>query len=304
MRGVHLLLAASVVASEALWASPETNVELPDWVNHPLQVRALGDGWFEAEGEAQVVNITPEEAQRGALQDARERAIMSAVGIDVRAQTFLRQEETPTGIQAAFLSLSEQTSAGRIVDELSPEWTSYQLPAEPLPILVYRATVRVRVEREEGQADPDFSVKVIVNKERFSEGDEMRLAITATRRCYVTVLCVSATDTVIVLLPHKYRQDRLLAPGDTLWIPDADEQAMGIRYRAVLPAGRVSVTEMIKVVATKQPHAFGQGLEMASIYNQVPTRQAALVELMRWLVEIPRNQRAEAQAVYEVKAVE
>ena len=132
----------------------------------------------------------------------------------------------------------------------------------------------------------------------------MRLAITATRRCHVTVFCLSAADTVIVLLPHKYRQDRLVAPGDTLWIPDADEQAMGIHYRAVLPAGRASVTEMIKVVATTEPHAFGQGLEKVSIYNQVPTRQAAMVEMMRWLVQIPRNQRTEAQAVYEVKAAE
>jgi len=301
---MHLLLVLALLAHAPLYASPGATVESPGWVQQPLQVRSLGDGWFEAEGEAHVVNITPEEAQRRALQDARERAIMYAVGIDVRAHTYLRQEETSAGIQDAFLSLSEQTSAGRIVEERPPEWASCELPGKPLPVDVYRATVQVRVVREEGQPDPGFQVKVAVSREHISAGDEMRLAITATRRCYVTVFCLSATDTVIVLLPHKYRQDRLVAPGDTLWIPDAEEQAMGIHYRAVLPAGRMSVTEMIKVVATKEPFAFGEGLEKVSIYNQVPTREAALVELMRWLVKIPRSQRAEAQAVYEVTAAE
>ena len=95
-----------------------------------------------------------------------------------------------------------------------------------------------------------------------------------------------------------------MAPGDTLWIPDADEQAMGIHYRVMPPAGRESATEMIKVVATREPHTFGQGLEKVSIYNQVPTRQAALVELMRWLMRIPRDQRTEAQVVYEVESGE
>ena len=32
-------------------------------MDHPLQGRDLGNGWIEAEGEAQVVNITPEEAR-------------------------------------------------------------------------------------------------------------------------------------------------------------------------------------------------------------------------------------------------
>jgi hypothetical protein len=62
-------------------------------------------------------------------------------------------------------------------------------------------------------------------------------------------------------------------------------------------------TEMIKVVATKEEYTFGQGLPpVKGIYNQVPTRQAALVELMHWLVQIQRDQRAEAAVMYEVRA--
>ena len=47
-------------------------------IDQPLQVQKLSNGWILAEGEAHVTNITPEEARRRALQDARERAIMFA----------------------------------------------------------------------------------------------------------------------------------------------------------------------------------------------------------------------------------
>lgn len=269
--------------------------------NRPLAVRKLGGGWVEAEGQEQVVNIAPEEARRRALQAAREQAIAFAVGIEVQTQTYLRTEE---GMREAFVMLSEQTSAGRIVEEKSPEWESFEIPGDPLPIAVYRARVRVKVAEEKEPPDQNFWVKVGINKEQFRPGEEMVLGVTASRPCYVTVLNLTATDTVVVLLPHQYRKDRFVAPGDTLWIPDADEQAMGIHYRVVLPAGREQATEMIKVVATQEPWVFGQGLEKVSIFNQVPTRQAALVELIRWLMQIKRDKRTEAQVVYEVQSAE
>jgi len=286
----------------AFWmigCSAEINAQTSS-IDHPLQIRDLGDDWIEVEGESQVVNITPEEARRRALKDARERAILFAVGIDVQAYTALLQEENEAGVHSAFYALSEQASAGRIVDERPPVWASYEIPGRPVSITVYRARVQVKVAREEGESDPGFWVEVSLNKSRFHEGEEMRLAVTASRPCYVTVLNLTAADTVVMLLPHEYRQDRQVTPGDTLWIPDADEEAMGIHYRVLLPAEREQVTEMIKVVATRSPYAFAEGLPRVSFYNQVPTRQAAWVELMRWLVQIPRDQRTEAQAAYQV----
>lgn len=265
-----------------------------------LQVRDLGDGWFEAEGEAPAVNITPEAARQQALEDARQRAIMFAVGVDVQGGSFLLQEEGEKGFRDAFLQLSRQTSAGRIVAEKSPKWEMHTGPGGQLSP-IYRVQVQVQVAKEEGQPDPGFQVEAKLNQAGFQEGEEMRLAITATRPCYVNVINLTAVDTVIVLLPHKFRQERRVKPGDTLWVPDAEEQNMGIHYRVYLPTGRQTALESIWVVATKEDRSFGEGLPQKGLYNQVPTRQAAMVELMRWLVQIPRDQRAEAQVMYEVR---
>jgi hypothetical protein len=292
--GLALLLLAATVPGFLAAETP---------IDQPLQVRDLGDGWFEAEGQYPAVGVTPDEAGRRAVQDARDRAVMSAVGVDVSSASLRLQEEGNSGYRDAFLSLSSQTSAGRIIEVRSStvEGVMQQAPGG-LSFPLYRARVQVRVAKEEGHADPDFQVQVQGNQSVFREGDEVRLAITATKPCYITVLDLTAADTVIVLLPHKHRQTRRVSPGDTLNVPDASETAMGIRYRAYVPAGRFTAHEAIWVVATKEEREFGAGLPQKGGYNQVPTRQAAWLELMRWLVQIPRDQRALTQVLYEVRA--
>lgn len=270
-----------------------------------LMVRALEGGWIEAEGEAQVSNITPEEARRRALQDAREQAILFAVGTDVRARSLLLQGETQEHINETFIALSEQVSAGRIVAERGVEWETFSLPAEPLPVTVYRARIQVKVAKERGHKDPDFKVRAMLNKTQFYPGEEMRLVVEVTKPCYLTVLNLTATDSVIVLLPNAYHPSHLVQPDAQLQIPDAEELAMGIRYRVSLPAGQQAATEVIKVVATREEYNFGQRmLRQATAANQVPTKRTALVELMRWLIQVPKDQRAEADVVYEIRRMD
>lgn len=264
-------------------------------------IQDLGDGWYEAIAEAYVVNITPEEARRQALDNARNKALAHANGIDIQGTNLLRREEVAGNINDVFYSISQQTHGGRIVEERVPVWEWYTLPADPQPpIQVYRVRVQVKVESGTGVPDPDFAVSIQLNKDHYRSGEEMEMAITATKPCHLTLFCLTATDTVVVLLPHKYRQDRQVNPGDTLYVPDAQEKQRGIRYKVFTPLGRTQATETIKVIATKQDYTFGAGRETASIYTQIPTYQDAYSEMLRWLMRIPRNERAEAQVTYIV----
>ena len=262
----------------------------------------LPEGWIEAWGEARLVNLTPKEAREQALQAAREAAIQFDVGVEIRTGDYLIQEDDGSSFRDAFLSFSRQTSSGRIVEVRSEKWDEYKIPEEPLPITVYRARILARVEALQGRPDPDFAVKVTPNKESFSSGEQMRLAITATRPCHVTVLNITAADTVVVILPHEHRPKSFVAPGDTLWVPDEQEQAIGISYRVTTPDGLTQATERIMVVATKTERPLGAGWRRTGLYNQVPTRKAALEQLMRWLVQIPREEWTEAEVVYRVQA--
>ena len=93
-----------------------------------------------------------------------------------------------------------------------------------------------------------------------------------------------------------------VVPGDTLRVPDEQEQAMGISYRVTTPKGGRQATERIMVIATKTDRPLGAGWRRTGLYNQVPTRKAALVNLMRKLVQVPRGEWTEAEVVYRVRA--
>jgi len=142
---------------------------------------------------------------------------------------------------------------------------------------------------------------VELNQDRFRDGDEMTMRLRASKDCYLTVLNLASNDTVYVLLPHEYRKDNFIAGGQTVEVPDAEERAIGIHYRVRLLEGQDAATEVIKVIATKRRYAFGKGLERVGGFPIVPTPRGALVELQRWLVRIPRDERAEVMSVYEIR---
>ena len=299
MRRCLTSLLCGLVWAVASSGQPSTCRDLP-------QAGKLEDGWIEAWGEARVEGITPEKARDKALQAARGEATAFAVGIDVRNLDYRAFEEGGESFRDVFLSFSRQTSSGQIVDQRRPEWSECKIPipGRSLPITVYQARIEVKVAPQEGRADPGFAVDVTPNKETFTDGEGMQLEITATRPCHVTVMNITSADTVVVILPHEHRPASFVEPGDTLRVPDEDERAMGISYPVTVPEGRRQATERILVIATRTKPSLGAGWRRTGGFNQVPTRKAALVNLMRWLVQVPRQEWTEADVFYRVQAKE
>ena len=236
-----------------------------------------------------------------ARKAARGEAIDCAIGIGVRNFDYRFVEEGGGNFRESLLSVTRQTSYGEIVGRRPEDWSECKIPGEPLPITVLRVRIRVKVQRLLGRPDPDFAVEVRSNKERFTDGEQMQLAITATKPCHVTVLNVTATGTVVVILPHEHRPTSFVEPGDTLWVPDEAERAMGISYPVTVPEGRRQATEYIQVIATKEKLSLGAGWPRTGHYNQVPTHKAALVHLGRWLLQVPPQERTETEAGYQVE---
>ncbi|OPX22174.1 MAG: hypothetical protein B1H02_06500, partial [Candidatus Latescibacteria bacterium 4484_107] len=79
-------------------------------------------------------NITPEEARRQALENARAEAIRYAAGVQVGSITYDRQVSLHNAakdreeVQESFATICEQTSAGKIVEEKPPEWWLVRIP--------------------------------------------------------------------------------------------------------------------------------------------------------------------------------
>lgn len=124
--------------------------------------------------------------------------------MEIRAQALQLRSESQQAFHQAFTTLSQCTVYGRIVEEEEPIWAPVEnvqfRPGEP-PIPLYSVTLRAKVQKEEGEADPSFQVFLKLNdgKVTFLEGEEMVLHITPTQDCYITVFNVLSDNTVLVL---------------------------------------------------------------------------------------------------------
>ena len=111
--------------------------------------------------------------------------------------------------------------------------------------------------------------------------------VTSTRDAYLTVLSI-ADDSVTVLFPNRYEPTLRAAAGTAMQVPSPSWREQGLRLRASLPVGRDARRELIAVIATRSAVAY-------------PPGAATMLDLQRWLVRIPLDQRAIAFAAFEVR---
>ena len=229
---------------------------------------------------------TPEEAQREALRRARDEALAQAVGVRVAAQQLrLRSEEADGTVRDAFSSLVETSTEGRIVEER----VTYRTRLEN-DIPVYEAALVAEVAIEEGARDPGFTLDVATHpgSRTIRDGEPLVLEVTASRRCYLTLIHVGADGSLQVLLPNRFVPESALEAGRTVRIPG---KAAGFEIRARLPGGRERERERLLAVATLDPVTFS--LDAGS-------GDDSFTALNRWLLRIPVARRAESLWEYEI----
>ena len=228
----------------------------------PLTQAQKAEGWVDATGECyQGPNMTRDEAQRRALEQAEDKALEQVCGVEIRSLTAQIRIETQQDFHEAFRQLSMATIYGRIVDRKKPFWVlveNGQFRPGELPIPHYCVSLRAKVQKEEGKPDPSFQVTLKLNdgKLTFLEGDEMILHITPTKDCYITVFNVLSDNTVLVLYPPQGRARQVALARQILSIPSEDERQQGVHFRVGLMPDKTRDAESVWVVATKDDIPF------------------------------------------------
>jgi len=194
------LLALLVLADEAAGAGRQKG--------DPLLVKGV-----TSEGACAVYGMSAEQSQLLALQKARASAIEQAAGVRVASSTLVRDS-------AVAVDLIRTYTRGYIVSE-KVEWlplAQYQdSPSRP-PIPEYRVRVTAdivipnRLERPVGlRAKTDNKV--------YRRGEKARVEITADREARVAIFNLTADDRVVMIFPHRYEPNNLVAPGKPLNFP-------------------------------------------------------------------------------------
>jgi hypothetical protein len=250
-------------------------------------------------------DVTPADAKRKALEQALAEAVRRIVGVRVQSAQLAVDEDRGGRVRDSFLSVVQLDAAGRATDYrvLDERFVSERHPTLGAQLyLELRALVSVA--RERGSADAGFTVSVSLNDALFFDGggsidgnDELIATITASRDAWLTVFGVVG-DSAQLLLPNAVMTDHRAGSGAAVELPSREWRDRGVHFRASLPAGEQARRELLVVVATRSPVAFALREPRSS---DGADASFPLLEIQRWLVTIPLDQRAIAFAPYEVR---
>ncbi|MDO9577072.1 MAG: DUF4384 domain-containing protein [Candidatus Cloacimonadales bacterium] len=245
----------------------------------------LGDGWYEITTSVKIENITPEQAKQKAIERACQLAIEQFAGIEVSGRTTSIEAESNDRVTMEhFSKLSSQVSNGIILEKEILEETNSVSDG----IVIKSVTLKVKVGKQHGEADPYFTLNASLNKSYYQNGEELFLQVTPSKDCYITILNIMSDENVATVFPNQYREDNFVKANQLFELPNAEDQKKGILFKVRILPGKVEDTEIIKVIATKEPVK----LQINSDFN------TAFEELQNWLVKIPRSEIEEIDLQY------
>ncbi len=249
------------------------------------EIEKLPDDWYLVKVPVLIENITPEEAREKAIQIACNMAIEEFSGIEVTGRTSLIQAESNKEITMDhFSKLTNQTSCGIILEKEIIEEENITLKKHIYKVL----TLKVKVGKQSGEDDPYFTLDASLNKDYYQDGDQLFLEVIPSKDCYITVLNIMSDENVATIFPNEYREDNFVKANEMFQLPNANDTKLGIKFIVGLLPEKEEDSEIIKIIATKEPLRF-------SINSDYKT---ALESLQNWLVKIPMNEVEEVDLQY------
>ena len=262
-----------------------------NYANEPL--KEIQRGVYEISETVMIENITPEEAQKRAIEKACKRAIEYHSGVIVRGRKINIEAASQNEILIDnFISITEQITRGII--------TNTEVKSDS--IIVKNGNIYKKVEMiiyigdQTGKRDPTFMINAKLNREYYKEGEEIQLRIKSTKDCYITVINICSNDSVYVLLPNRYNENNFLMNNKEIKIPGEEEKHIGLKYTVSLLPDKEEDIELIKIIATKKDFSFPL-IDKPSAYG---TYKMALMELQKWLLKIPLSEIAEEDLQYYI----
>jgi len=213
----------------------------------------MGCTWVEAEAAMPVGEAESRgQARAAAVEKAREAAMRDLLGVEVNQQSLDFQQEGLRGQNALLESILRTTRRGCILNE--------KLLAEEYRDLgdcrqcAYFVALRACIKERSADADKDFRVELALSRDRFVEGDEARLAVTASRDAYLYLYDVGMNSETSLIAPNEQFPEVKVKAGQTWEYPDADAVKRGLHLVAQMPEGQPPVSaEVVRAVATRTP---------------------------------------------------
>ena len=189
-------------------------------------------------------------ARQAALDQARRKAVEQALGVEVRGDTVMQNDQI---VQ----DLSRSLARGRILTEtildegpVDPSARRGDLARSPV-LRAYH--LRLRAEVQPAGPEARLGLRASLDKPLYTDGEEVALRVEVDRDAFLYIFNVGEDSAVTLLYPNGYEAGNLLRAHAPFIFPSDALRTQGVRLRARLPAGRARSTETLKVLALKEP---------------------------------------------------
>jgi hypothetical protein len=284
-------------AATARAAAPATGLDH----DAPRVRRLEWPGWVEV--AAQVVasdDEAPSSARGRALAEARRAAVEHVAGVRVKSGLLSFERLQDASSSSLVQALLATRADALILEEQLVSSQRLQLSGGYRVRVVLRAHVLDRSQA----ADPDFRTEIQLGRTRFLDGEELALALRASRSARLYVVSITEAGAAL-LLPNAHLPDTRVAAGEWLRFPNQQLVERGVHLVARVPEGKRSTSEALVVVALRGERAL-DGLVPAkgSAFRAVEANGAGqlLAELLGPLLDLPADAWSFDQAVYEILA--
>jgi len=273
-----------------------------------ISARASGEkfsrpGWIIIRETCPLTHLSPEEAQRRAMESARRSAVEKVTGVDIQALSFT-EDYRLTG------DMTQSITRGIVTkDTLLDIGIEYYRKGDNLICELWvemACSVAVLPEQKS-----TLQLRASLDKTTYRSGETLNLQVRANEDCYLTILGIWADGAMAVLFPNEYMKSVFLKAGETFKLPDPQDKILTNMKLAVsvLPGER-ETNEYIKIVAVKKDHPFLGGLGEAELTRMeispgvyayiIQEREEAQREFFRWYFSIPPEDVVIEQLMYRV----
>lgn len=252
--------------------------------------------WVTVEGVAALENVTKFEARKLAIDNARRAAIEMVVGVDILSETMVINYNVSGDVVRAI-------PYGKVLKQEIIKEDVELIPAgndQEAPFLAYKVKMRVQVAEEKGAVDAFFRIKAVTNRNVFKEGDDIVIQVTPTRDCYLSIFNVLEDETVLILIPNRFRQNNFVKANTTFVFPDENDRRKGIRLEAFVGEGKQKTDEIFHILALKEPLAFDTARFSEGVFGVYTGKSGFVCDLIKDIVGIPLSYRAEKFIQYRI----
>jgi hypothetical protein len=251
--------------------------------------------WVSAEGTAVVTSNRQNKARAQAIEIAKQNAISAALASGITAETLLVNFRLSGSILATI-------PYGKVVkNNIITEGLVKSGNKDPGKQKRYHVKINAAVAEQTDEEDPSFYLDAGINQSVFKDGDELKIHIRSTKKCYFAVFNILEDNQIIPLLPNDLYEKNDLAANQKFIFPGEKERKKGFKIRVHLPESKTVTTESIYVIALLRPFALEFGNVQKDQRGIINDQKALMRELIRKVVGIPAKNRAEALMPYEIQ---